>query len=69
MVNDRLKLLYPHKKVMSEMLSRYLQMLIRRIWAMLFSKGPNPRETIQLLITMLLGALLSVLVAMFYLWA
>ena len=51
------------------MLSRYLQMLIRRIWAMLFSKDPNPRETIQLLITMLLGALLSVLVAMFYLWA
>jgi len=50
------------------MISRYMQTLIRRIWDTLFSKDPNPRETIELLIYMLLGMLLSVLVATFYLW-
>ena len=48
------------------MISRYLRMIIQRIWIILFSKDPNPHETIQLLIAMLLGGLLSVLVALFY---
>ena len=53
---------------MPEMISRYMQTLIRRIWDTLFSKDPNPLETIELLIYMLLGMLLSVLVATFFSW-